>query len=923
MKRTLILSVILTLLGALGGCAQSLSEQAEKLFDQFKKAARFDYNYPREKVYVHIDNSSYYVGDTIWYKAYVVRASSLKPTTLSKVLYVELRNADGQEIVKQTLLLDSLGATNGAIVLPNFAYSGYYEILAYTREMVNWGKYAYYSRVIPIFTASNPMRKQKKDLDLELSKLSIFSPTERKYPTVGLPRPYIMTNNKQHLLNFYPEGGNRTKGVSQRIAYKLTDGTGLPTEDSIKVYNADGRLYTITIPEYDGMGTFELPADFTDGYAIVGKEKKHFALPLCGAQYYMRVESQGDGINVSVKAEESVCRLNSLLGLAILNRENASYFDTLTVKDSGTDIFIPNQSIRGGVNRIELFDITGKSLSTRLFWRYFTQKEQERMIKLEVKQNAEIYAPFSPAVVKLHAKDANGRALKNVSMSVSVRDEHGNWTETADGGMGADLLLASEIRGYIHRPESYFEREDAAHKRMLDLLLMVQGWSANTFDVMCQRDSFKLEQPIEDKYIIKGSIFSYNNQRRPMANVKIDMKAYGFENDKMTGSAIEGTTVTDSLGHFAFAASANIQGQYLARFCLNDTINDKRRWSKLLIDRWFCPPLRPLTEQQMIIHPYQGKVVVAEKNNNTHLSYSPDLFEWKDTIVKYKVSTLHTAEVKAKRKYKGFTGTRYTWGGGVASAIRVSLTYFDVQKECERFRDCGVNDINIFEFLNMMYSKYDAEDACSNRSLKGTTIVNFDLSNLTDLKGIHDKIQDINEEDVIFDSNEKRCFFIDGHGYRVFLNNEEIGKELDDPNNTSCKDFSAVTLVKGEYREDNLTGKLIHACVGKAFSSKEKFADFISLHEAPSDYRTRSKKGVEYRHIQGFNREVKFYSPNYRHFDMPTEHDVRRTLYWNPQVTTDANGEANVIFFTNSREGLTLDISVRGITKDGQLIDWN
>lgn len=31
--------------------AQSLHEQTEQLFEKFKTAARFDYKYPREKVY--------------------------------------------------------------------------------------------------------------------------------------------------------------------------------------------------------------------------------------------------------------------------------------------------------------------------------------------------------------------------------------------------------------------------------------------------------------------------------------------------------------------------------------------------------------------------------------------------------------------------------------------------------------------------------------------------------------------------------------------------------------------------------------------------------------------------------------------------------------------------------------------------------
>ena len=42
----------------------------------------------QEKVYVHTDNQCYFVGDTLWYKAYVVQAGTLQPTTMSRLLYV-------------------------------------------------------------------------------------------------------------------------------------------------------------------------------------------------------------------------------------------------------------------------------------------------------------------------------------------------------------------------------------------------------------------------------------------------------------------------------------------------------------------------------------------------------------------------------------------------------------------------------------------------------------------------------------------------------------------------------------------------------------------------------------------------------------------------------------------------------------------
>ena len=49
---------------------------------------------PQEMVFVHTDNTCYFLGDTLYYKAYVQRSDTGKPTNLSEVLYVELLNQD-------------------------------------------------------------------------------------------------------------------------------------------------------------------------------------------------------------------------------------------------------------------------------------------------------------------------------------------------------------------------------------------------------------------------------------------------------------------------------------------------------------------------------------------------------------------------------------------------------------------------------------------------------------------------------------------------------------------------------------------------------------------------------------------------------------------------------------------------------------
>ena len=44
-------------------------------------------NLMQEKVYLHFDNTGYFLGEKIWFKAYVTRAYDCKPTDISRVLY--------------------------------------------------------------------------------------------------------------------------------------------------------------------------------------------------------------------------------------------------------------------------------------------------------------------------------------------------------------------------------------------------------------------------------------------------------------------------------------------------------------------------------------------------------------------------------------------------------------------------------------------------------------------------------------------------------------------------------------------------------------------------------------------------------------------------------------------------------------------
>jgi hypothetical protein len=68
--------------------------------------------------------------------------------------------------------------------------------------------------------------------------------------------------------------------------------------------------------------------------------------------------------------------------------------------------------------------------------------------------------------------------------------------------------------------------------------------------------------------------------------------------------------------------------------------------------------------------------------------------------------------------------------------------------------------------------------------------------------------------------------------------------------------------------------------------------------------------------VDGFSRPYSFYSPEYPTGPIPGDVDYRRTLYWNPNVITDENGNVNVEFY-NSSITRHFNVEAAGITSSG------
>ena len=182
---------------------------------------------PQERVYLHFDNTAYYLGETIWFKAFVTSHGDDAPTVLSRVLYVELMSPEGYVIKTEKYRIDDNGTCHGEIFLDPKYLSGFFEVRAYTRYMLNWGDDAIFCRVFPVYEMVN-------NGDWEFRNIRDRS---QGYFANKVFKKEIVPE-----LRFYPESGHLVNGITSRVAYELTGFEGGDLYEEITVLADDEPL---------------------------------------------------------------------------------------------------------------------------------------------------------------------------------------------------------------------------------------------------------------------------------------------------------------------------------------------------------------------------------------------------------------------------------------------------------------------------------------------------------------------------------------------------------------------------------------------------------------------------------------------------------------------------------------------------------
>ena len=125
--------------------------------------------------------------------------------------------------------------------------------------------------------------------------------------------------------------------------------------------------------------------------------------------------------------------------------------------------------------------------------------------------------------------------------SVCVTDAKTVKTDSLSENIRTNLLLPSDLKGYIHNPGYYFLDDSPARRHYLDLVMMTHGWRRFKTDDLFNPEPFMPKHYIERGQYISGHVKTLGNKDAKLAQV--DALAINRRN-------VIGNAVTDSAGYF-------------------------------------------------------------------------------------------------------------------------------------------------------------------------------------------------------------------------------------------------------------------------------------------------------------------------------------------------------------------------------------
>ena len=480
------------------------NDPLRKVLDQLGK---YRSEYPQEKIHLHFDKPYYATGDTIWLKAYLVNAEKNQLAQFSKILYVDLIN-EKDSIEKSLRLPVHWGLASGEFSLSESLPQGNYRVRAYTNWMRNFGEEYYFDKII----------------------------------SIGQVTPDKVTAQNLADVQFFPEGGDLLIGLNSKVAFKAVGPDGLGISVTGFITDQYERKVAEFKTEHLGMGFFFLQPQKNASYQAVVKfndgSEKYFPLPQTVLEGYSLTCDNTDSVNLKVKISSTGSRLSGEEITLIAQSNGVVHYVAKSKINDVIDGTILKKRFPTGILQLTLFSSANEPLAERLVF-----INHSDFLNINIKADKPTYSKRSKVKIFLDVKDPERNPTIG-SFSAAVTDETKvPFNDDKEITILSNLLLVSDLRGFVEQPNQYFNILDNSKNRNLDLLMLTQGWRRFTWKNILSNSFPELIFKSEKSLEIKGIASQLNGKNLENADVTL------FSTE---GDVIFLTTKTNVEGKFSF-----------------------------------------------------------------------------------------------------------------------------------------------------------------------------------------------------------------------------------------------------------------------------------------------------------------------------------------------------------------------------------
>ena len=515
---------------------------------------------PKEKLYLHLDKPFYGAGEKIWFKGYLVNAITHQDNAQSNFIITELINRSDSIVERKKIRRDSLGFHN-AFTLPATLPAGDYYLRGYSNWMLNEDPDFFFSRNIKIgnsidntivssieyqqeddthYTAkikftSNVQavfenttikylylengkikNKGKKKTDengwISISLPDLKSPVARRIE-VEFDDPQYIYKRTFHLpvftndfdVKFFPEGGALINIPHQNVAFKAQGADGFSKEIEGFLFNSKGDTLTNFRSEHNGMGIFTMNPVNNETYYVTVRTNdsitKRFDLPA--------IEPKGISIAMSHYKQEIRYEIQKTEAtewpqkLFLLAHTRGKLAILQPINPKRTFGKMNDSLFTEGITHFMLIDEQGNALSERLI---FVPDHKPNQWQITTDQPT--YGKREKVSLQIAAKDSEGNPVEG-TFSVSITDRKSIQPDSLADNILSNLLLTSDLKGYVEDPAYYFLNQDARTLRSIDYLMMTHGWRRHKIENVLRTPSLNFTNYIEKGQTISGRIMGF------------------------------------------------------------------------------------------------------------------------------------------------------------------------------------------------------------------------------------------------------------------------------------------------------------------------------------------------------------------------------------------------------------------------------